>query len=101
MQYLKWTPVSEGLPSQEEYHEYYDRYYTDPEFIVFISDALVPTVLSFDGDGFYWEGDGDGDRDYYEVTHWMKMPPKPEDCLVSVGDFGEFKPEYSALELLL
>ena len=101
MQYLKWTPVSEGLPSQEEYREYLDRYYSDPEFIVFIYDALLPTVLSFDGTGFYWEGPDDSDRDYYQITHWMKMPPKPEDCLIAVTDFGEFKPEYEALEVLL
>ena len=99
MQYLRWVAVADRLPL-EEFRKYCDKYHFNPEFIVYIDYASVPTALSFDGTGFYWDGCEEDDRDYYEVTHWMMMPPKPEDCLAVADDFGEFKPEYEALELL-
>ena len=100
MHYMQWIPVSERLPVHE-FEEYCEKFNDNPEFIVFIHGALVPTSLSFDGEGFYIADDGyvDGEHDYYVVTHWMRMPPLPEECRV-VGDLGGFTVEYEALEVL-
>ena len=100
MHYMQWIPVSERLPLHE-FEEYREEFDENPEFIVLIQSARVPTCLMFDGRGFYIADDGyeDGDHDYYTVTHWMRMPPLPEECRV-VDDLGEFKAEYEAFEVL-
>ena len=105
MTYLRWIPVTERMPDIE-LREYRDRYgeHVDREFIVFINGAEQSTMLTYDGRGFYLEevfDQDNDDRDYYDVTHWMVMPPAPWKCLVSVDLDDDFKPEYELLEVFL
>lgn len=99
MRYMEWVSTRDRLPN-DEYESYRREYRENPEFIAFISGAIVSTVLLFDGTGFYAHEDDydDGEHDYFDVTHWMMMPPTPEKCRVKAEDLGPFDPEYEAFE---
>lgn len=70
----KWTQVAEGLPEQDKVEKYYGQYGEHPQYIVMIAHAVRPTVLAFDGEGFY----DPVTNEPYKVTHWMELPPAPE-----------------------
>jgi hypothetical protein len=59
-----WMPASE--PPKEPM-----------EYIVMIKGSANSTTLLFDG-RLWFEEDPEGWRTYYEVTHWMPMPEKPD-----------------------
>lgn len=95
MKYLKWVSVNERLPDVE-LEAFKRRFPGEREVgvIVMIKDAHVPNHLYYDGARFYDPWD---DAFEYDVTHWMKLPPAPKDC-VSVPDLGDdFMPCYEEL----
>ena len=69
-----WIPVAEELPAQEEVGKYYAQHGAHPQYIVMIAHAVKPTVVAFDGEGFY----DPYDNEPYKVSHWMELPPAPE-----------------------
>lgn len=110
MQYLRWIAVDERLPDEELrlYRQEYGEY-ACPEFIVYINNSVSPTFLLYDENGFFAENDSyspwdEGDaseRDYYpDVTHWMNMPPTPNECRIDIDLRDSFKPEYEMLEVI-
>lgn len=99
MKCLQWTPVSQRLPV-DELNRYRERYgnWSCQEFIVYIDGAEIPTVLCFDGENFFEEGDGET---YYDVTHWMCMPPRPSDCVVDVDLGDQIEANFELLEAIM
>ena len=69
----EWISVKDRLP--DKWMDWVNDEHMEPrEFIVFIEDAEIPTVLCFDGDRFC-------DREhteFYDVTHWMPLPDAPK-----------------------
>ena len=70
---LCWIPAEVELPGQEEVGKYYAQYGEHPQYIVMIAHAVKPTILAFDGEGFY----DPADNEIYKVTHWMPLPAAP------------------------
>lgn len=65
---MKWIPVSERLPDVRRYED------GEPiKFIVMIKYAEVPTTLSVDDDG-NWFDDSNIFKDYYVVIAWQPLP---------------------------
>lgn len=109
MNYLQWVPVSARMPD-EELRGYRAKYgqYAVREFVVYISGAAVSTVLWYDGRGFYssdgdepWDEDDDGREYYDDVTHWMSLPPVPDECKVAIDLGDTFEASYEMLEVIL
>lgn len=93
--YMQWISVEQRMPD-EELRVYRERYEDgDVSLIVLIKDAIFPTELFYNGFEFV-----DYDGDPYDVTHWMRMPPLPKDCVVSFDLEDDFEPEYEKLEVL-
>ena len=71
----RWFSVSERLPIKE-YEKHRKIYGVDPEFIVVINGAALPTVLQLhrDTEGKYYWHDGES---IYPVSHWSTLPPTP------------------------
>lgn len=105
MKYIQWVDVNKRKPDQElsEYRERWGEN-ADCEFIVFIQGAAIPTMLAYDGYGFYavppcdYEDD---EPDYYEVTHWMCMPPAPSECRVERGIEENLTANFEQIEAFL
>lgn len=94
-QYMQWFSVEQRMPD-EELRRYRERYEDgEVSLIVLIKDATFPTELFYDGYSFV-----DYDGDSYDVTHWMSMPPLPNDCIASFDLEDDFEPEYERLEVL-
>ena len=71
---MKWIPVSERLPDENDVAEYIEKYSYAPEFLVMIKGATEPTVLLYDGE--LWSCDL---GQTYDVTHWMPLPELPKE----------------------
>lgn len=83
--YRAWTAVTDGLPKDYHINEEEDRTY-----LVMIGGATFPTVLAFDGERWYKETFAG--RYYYDVTHWLPLPPAPTRLIVSLeGKCGSCK----------
>ena len=78
----RWIPVTDRLPDQElaEFREKFG-WDNDPEFLVMIKGAKVPTTLYYNEEGEFYSIDTDGNDTYYVVTHWMSLPPAPKEVL--------------------
>ena len=79
-----WIDVNKSLPDK------------DGEYLVYIRNAEAPCVLSFDADVgvFYDEVEGE----FYNVTHWLPIPPNPKAEIKLEEDDGgvlKSKIEYS------
>ena len=93
--YMQWFSVEQRMPD-EELFRYRERFPDgDINLIVLIKGASVPTELYYNGYDFV-----DIDEDIYSVTHWMCMPPLPNDCVASLDLEDDFEPEYEKLEVL-
>lgn len=68
-----WISVNDFLPIEQR-EEYFRMYNDEPEFIVMIEGGVVPTVLCFNGEGWYAQDD---DSFSYDVTHWLPLPNPP------------------------
>lgn len=100
---MQWVPTYIRKPDREllEYRKKYGDE-LDLEVIVFIEGAEISTQLSYDGYGFYTsESYDDYPREYYSVTHWMPMPPKPADCLVNVDLGDQIEANFELIEAIL
>lgn len=95
MQYLKWVSVNERLPDAE-LEAFKRRFPRECEVgvIVMIKGAYVPNHLYYDGVRFY---DPCDDVFEYDVTHWMKLPPAPKDCMLAPDLGDDFMPCYEEL----
>ena len=71
---MMWIPAKEQLPGREEVERYYRQNGDHPQYLVMIANAVLATVLSFDGEGWY---DSYTDETYH-VTHWMPLPAAPQ-----------------------
>lgn len=100
MRYMKWVPLIDRHPDTE-LREYRARYgeTADIELIVLIKGEEIPTVLAYDGIGFFIPGDED--REYYSITHWMHMPPRPDECLIDIDLGDKIEADYEMLEVIL
>ena len=73
-----WIPTEDRLPDREleEFREKFG-WEGDPELLVMIKGAKVPTTLYYNEEGEFYSIDTDGNDTYYVVTHWMPMPFPP------------------------
>lgn len=74
----RWIPTEYRLPDREleEFREKFG-WEGDPELLVMIKGAKVPTTLYYNEEGEFYSIDTDGNDTYYVVTHWMSMPTPP------------------------
>jgi len=62
----RWIPVSEAIPENDEYYP------------VIIKGHMYSSACQCDGHNNWYRYDMYGYRQE-RVTHWMPLPPKPED----------------------
>ena len=86
LEHYRWIPVVERLPEEPEPET--DPEYL-PEYIVMISGAQLPTVLSYEGKGKWWHA---GDDAYYPIVAWIPMPEpyRPEVLREAGADGGAY-----------
>lgn len=96
MRYMKWIPVEHRLPD-DELRVYRDKYpYEESvEVIVLIRDAVMPTTLEYDGTNFISH-----DGIAYPVSHWMELPPTPDECTINLDLGDQIEADYEALEAI-